>query len=54
MGCPRAGGIIKLSFKALEALFSDSSPTIDLGLLLLSRTYSGLTIREQLGIQFQQ
>ena len=54
LGCPRAGGFTKLSFRALKTMSSVSSLKISLRFLLLSKTYRGLAIGEKFGIQFQQ
>lgn len=53
-GAQRAGGLIKLSFKDLKAMLSDSSHKIGSGLMFFSKTYRSLAIKEKFGIQFQQ
>ena len=54
MGCPRACGFIKVSFKTLKAMLLCSSHKIVWELLLLSKTTRGLAFREKFGIQFWQ
>lgn len=52
LGCPRAGGVIKLSFKALKAMMLCSSHKIGFG-LFCSKRYRWIALTERLGIQFQ-
>ena len=39
LGCPRAGGLMKLSFKALKSMFSGSFHQIGSGWLFFSKAY---------------
>ena len=45
-------GFFRLSFKVLKTVSSSSSHKMGLGLLLLSKTYRDLAIREKFRIQF--
>lgn len=52
MRCPRTNEFVKLSFKALKAKLSNLSHKIGFGLLLLSKEYRGLAVKEKVRIQF--